>query len=204
MMTFPSLMSSWTTICLKALGVSAADLMVMGMGPILFLWSSRHLPLFHLYFLKYKPYGSSNAPGSRSSHKGMRDQIGKFTAAQMQTSLDEILFYQQLQQRLRLEKIKKLMNHIARNHGLSLVTVNKQMAGKIFGLGSQLRGAQRGKILTASEFQAIWLPFLEISAWVSFPVEFLDILCPWASPQVMLGHFFSPLLLPQVLLPLKL
>ena len=105
---------------------------------------------------------SSNTPGSGSSHKGTRGQIGKFTAAQMEACLTEIWYYQEQQQRLRLEKMEKSQNQTAQSYGLSLATVNKWMMGKVNGLGSQLGGAQRGKILFAGEFQAIWL----IMEWV--------------------------------------
>ena len=169
-MTFPSLIS-WQSLRCRLDGHGH------GLHLILFPWPFWHLPLFHWYFLKYKWYDSSDTPGSGSSHKGMRGQIRKFTAAQMQASLDEIQFYQQWQQRLRLEKIKKSMNHITQNHGLSLATINKQITGKILGLGNQLGGAWGGKILTAGEFRVIWLPSLETSAWVSSPLPKLSFPC---------------------------
>ena len=47
------------------------------------------------------------------------------------------------------------MNEIARKHGLSSATLNKLVTGKVIGLGSQLGGARRGKVLSAGEYQAI-------------------------------------------------
>ena len=45
---------------------------------------------------KKPPKGSSDTPpSSGSSHKGTREQIGKFTAEQMQACLDEIHRYQE-------------------------------------------------------------------------------------------------------------
>ena len=38
---------------------------------------------------------------------------------------------------------------IAQEHGLSPATVNNRMTGKVTGLGSQLGGTRRGKILSA-------------------------------------------------------
>ena len=61
----------------------------------------------------------------------------------------EIRHYQECQQRLGLPKMEKSQNQIAQEHGLSPATVNKRMTGKVTGLGSQLGGAQRGKILSA-------------------------------------------------------
>ena len=58
--------------------------------------------------------------------------------------------------------MEKSQNQIAGEHGLSPATVNKRMIGKVTGLGYQLGGAWRGKILSAGEFQAIWL----IREWV--------------------------------------
>ena len=85
--------------------------------------------------------------------RGQYGQIGNFTAEQMQACLDEIKRYQDRQKRLGLAKMEKSMNEIARKHGLSSATLNKLVTGKVIGLGSQLGGARRGKILSAGEFQ---------------------------------------------------
>ena len=61
----------------------------------------------------------------------------------------EIRHYQERQQGLGLPKMEKSQNQITREHGLSPATVNKRMTGKVTGLGSQLEGARRGKILSA-------------------------------------------------------
>ena len=110
-----------------------------------------------------KPGSSDTTPQGGSSHKGTVGQIGKFTAEQMQACLDEIKCYQDRQKRLGLAKMEKSMNEIARKHGLSPSMVNKRVTGKVIGLGSQLGGARRGKILSAGEFQAIWL----VGEWIS-------------------------------------
>ena len=73
----------------------------------------------------------------------------------MQACLDEIRHYQERQKRLGLPKMEKSMNSITKKHGLSPATVNKRMTGKVTGLGSQLGGARRGRVLSAGEFQAI-------------------------------------------------
>ena len=58
--------------------------------------------------------------------------------------------------------MEKSQNQITREHSLSPDTVNKRMTRKVTGLSSELEGTQRGKILSAGEFQAIWL----IREWV--------------------------------------
>ena len=42
-------------------------------------------------------------------------------------------------------------NQICKQHGLSPLTVSKQMTGKVKGLGLQLGGARRYRVLTASK-----------------------------------------------------
>ena len=107
---------------------------------------------------KRPPKKSSNTPPSGgSSHKGTVGQIGKFTAEQMQACIDEIRHYQDRMKWLGLPKMEKSMNQISRERGLSPATVNKRMTGKVTGMGSQLGGARRGKVMSAGEFQAIWL-----------------------------------------------
>ena len=91
------------------------------------------------------PPADDEEPGS--SHKGKT--IGNFTAAQMQACIAEIKHYQKRMKDLGLPKMEKSMNTIARNHGLSPSTVNKRMTGKVTGMGSQLGGARKGRILTA-------------------------------------------------------
>ena len=41
-------------------------------------------------------------------------------------------------------------NQICKRHGLSPSTVSKRMTGKVQGLGPQLGGAKRSRVLTAS------------------------------------------------------
>ena len=121
---------------------------------------------------KKPPKGSSDTPPSLgSSHKGTREQIRKFTAEQMQACLDEIHCYQERQKRLGLPKMEQSMNSITKKHGLSPATVNKRMTGKVTGLRSQLGGAQRGRVLAAGEFQAIWL------LWNGLGVIFIIFAC---------------------------
>ena len=89
-----------------------------------------------------------------SSHFGQ--QIGRFSAAQMEKCLAEIERYKKRQQEQGLPRMEKSMNEIARQHGLSPATVNKRVTGKVRGMGSQLGGVRRGSIYSAGKFQAIW------------------------------------------------
>ena len=95
---------------------------------------------------------------SGSSHAGQN--IGKFTADQMERCLAEIDHYKKRQEQYGFKKMEKSMNAIAREHGLSPATVNKRVTGKVVGLGSQLGGARRGPAVTAGKFQAIHFPCL--------------------------------------------
>ena len=106
------------------------------------------------------PPGDNEEPGL--SHKGKT--IGNFTAANMEACIAEIKRYHKWMKDLGLPKMEKSMNQIARNHGLSPSMVNKRMTGKVTGMGSQLGGARKGRILTAgrSMFQATWLPSLPL------------------------------------------
>ena len=64
-----------------------------------------------------------------SSHFGQ--QIGRFSAAQMEKCLAEIKHYKKRQRDLGLPKMEKSMNQIAHQHGLSPATVNKRVTGKV-------------------------------------------------------------------------
>ena len=101
---------------------------------------------------KGKKDDSPKKDRGKSSHSG--DNIGQFTAAQMQACLDEIALYKNRMITLGLKKMEKSANKISHEHGLSPSTVSKRTTGKVQGLGSQLRGARRGRVLSASKFQA--------------------------------------------------
>ena len=96
----------------------------------------------------------TDTPTSGSSHAGQT--IGKFMADQMTRCLAEIDHCKKKQIQLGLRKMEKPMNAIARDHGLSPATINKQVTGKVVGLGSQLGGARWGPVGTAGKFQVKW------------------------------------------------
>ena len=91
--------------------------------------------------------------GGGSSHSGKK--IGQFSADQMARCLTEINHYRRRQKELGLAKMEVSMNQIARNHGLSPATVNKQVTGNVTGLGNQLGGARQGNMAAAGKFQVI-------------------------------------------------
>ena len=100
---------------------------------------------------KGKKDDSPKKDRGKSTH--VRDNIGQFTAEQMKACLDEISLYKNRVITLGLKKMEKSANKISHEHGLSSSTVSKRTTGKVQGLGSQLRGARRGKVLSASKFQ---------------------------------------------------
>ena len=55
--------------------------------------------------------------------------------------------------KLGLAKPEKSRNEICKKYSIHPSTLYKRMTGKVLGMGCQLGGARRGKILTADEFQ---------------------------------------------------
>ena len=98
---------------------------------------------------KNKRHGEASGRG-RSNHAG--DKIGKFKADTMAACIVEINFWEnkaKLEGKERPDK-QNSRNQICKRHGLSPSTVSKRMTEKVQGLGPQLGGARRSRVLTAS------------------------------------------------------
>ena len=86
-----------------------------------------------------------------SVHK--HKKIGLFTAESMTKCIEEVKAVEAKQKQLGLAKPEKSRNQICKKYGIHPSTLSKRMTGKVLGMGCQLGGARRGKILTAGEFQ---------------------------------------------------
>ena len=98
---------------------------------------------------KNKQHGEASGRG-RLNHAG--DKIGNFKADMMVACIAEIKFWEnkaKVEGKDRPDK-QNSRNQICRRHGLSPSTVSKWMTGKVQGLGLQLGGARRSRVLTAS------------------------------------------------------
>ena len=79
--------------------------------------------------------------------------IGHFTAEAMIKCIEEVKAVETRQKQLGLAKPEKSRNEICKKYSIHPLTLSKGMTGKVLGMGCQLGGARRGKILTAGEFQ---------------------------------------------------
>ena len=86
-----------------------------------------------------------------SAHK--HKKIRLFTAESMTKCIEEVKAVEAKQKQLGLAKPEKSRNQICKKYGIHPSTLSKRMTGKVVGMGCQLGGARRGKILTAGEFQ---------------------------------------------------
>ena len=86
-----------------------------------------------------------------SAHKNKK--IGLFTVEAMTKCIEEVKAVEAKQKQLGLPKPEKSRNEICKKYGIHQSTLSKRMTGKVVGMGCQLGGARRGRILTAGEFQ---------------------------------------------------
>ena len=87
----------------------------------------------------------------RSNHAG--ESIGNFAADTMAKCIAEINYWENKAKAEGKDKPNKenSRNKICKRHGLSPSTVSKRMTGKVQGLGPQLGGSRRSRVLTASK-----------------------------------------------------
>ena len=87
----------------------------------------------------------------RSNHAG--ESIGNFVAETMAKCIAEINYWENKAKAEGKDKPDKenSRNKICERHGLSPSTVSKRMTGKVQGLGPQLGGSRRSRVLTASK-----------------------------------------------------
>ena len=71
----------------------------------------------------------------------------------MTKCIEEVKAVEERQKKLGLAKSEKSRNEICKKYSIHPSTLSKQKTGKVLGMGCQLGGARRGKILTAGEFQ---------------------------------------------------
>ena len=94
---------------------------------------------------------SETAHHGDSAHKNKK--IGLFTAESMRKCIEEVKSVEARQKELGLDKPEKSRNQICKMYGIHPSTLSKQMTGKVVGMGCQLGGRRRGRVLTAGEFQ---------------------------------------------------
>ena len=71
----------------------------------------------------------------------------------MTKCIEEVKAVEARQKKLGLAKPEKSQNEICKKYSIHPSTLSKRMMGKVLGMGCQLGGTRRGKILTAGEFQ---------------------------------------------------
>ena len=97
------------------------------------------------------PKSSKTAHHGDSAHKNKK--IGLFTVDAMKACIEEVKATEQSQKELGLAKLERSRNQICKEFGIHPSTLSKRMTGKVVGLGCQLGGWRRGRVLTAGEFQ---------------------------------------------------
>ena len=97
------------------------------------------------------PQSSDTAHHGDSAHKNKK--IGLFTAESMRKCIEEVKAVEARQKELGLAKPERSRNQICKEFGIHPSTLSKRMTGKVVGMGSQLGGVRRGRVLTAGEFQ---------------------------------------------------
>ena len=99
----------------------------------------------------------TTAKSSDTGHYGdlahKNKKIGLFTVEAMTKCIEEMKAVEARQKELGLAKPEKSRNEICKKYDIHPLTLSKRMTGKVLGMGCQLGGARRGKILTAGEFQ---------------------------------------------------
>ena len=95
---------------------------------------------------------SSNTGHHRDlAHKNKK--IGLFTAEAMRKCIKEVKAVEARQKAQGLDKPERSRNQICKEFGIHPSTLSKRMMGKVVGMGCQLGGWRRGRVLTAGEFQ---------------------------------------------------
>ena len=97
------------------------------------------------------PKSSETAHHGDSAHK--HKKIGLFTAESMRQCIEEVKAVEARQKEQGLAKPKRSRNEICKQFGIHPSTLSKRMTGKVVGMGCQLGGPRRGRVLTAGEFQ---------------------------------------------------
>ena len=97
------------------------------------------------------PKSSDTAHHGDLAHKNKK--IGLFTAESMRKCIEEVKAVEARQKELGLAKLERSRNQICKEFGIHPSTLSKRMTGKVVGMGSQLGGVRRGRVLTAGEFQ---------------------------------------------------
>ena len=97
------------------------------------------------------PKSSDTGHHGDSAHKNKK--IGLFTVEAMSKCIEEVKAVEARQKELGLAKLEKSQNQICKKYSIHPSTLLKRMTGKVLGMGCQLGGARRGRILTAGEFQ---------------------------------------------------
>ena len=80
-------------------------------------------------------------------------KIGLFTADDMKAYIEEVKQTEQRQKELDVAKPEKSRNQICKKYGIHPSTLSKCITGKVVGMGCQLGGRRRGRVLNAGEFQ---------------------------------------------------
>ena len=97
------------------------------------------------------PKSSNTGHHGDSAHKNKK--VGLFTVESMRKCIKEVKAVEARQKEQGLDKPERSRNQICKEFGIHTSTLLKQMTGKVFGMGCQLGGWRRGRVLTAGEFQ---------------------------------------------------
>ena len=97
------------------------------------------------------PKSSDTGHYRDSAHKNKKIQL--FTAEAMSKCIKEVKAVEARQKAQGLAKPERSRNEICKEFGIHPPTLSKRMTGKVVGMGCQLGGKRRGRVLTAGEFQ---------------------------------------------------
>ena len=97
------------------------------------------------------PKSSDTGHHGDSAHKNKK--IGLFTAESMRKCIEVVKAVEARQKEQGLDKPERSRNQICKEFGIHPSTLSKQMTGKVVGMGCQLGGWRRCRVLTAGEFQ---------------------------------------------------
>ena len=97
-----------------------------------------------------KPPTKRHDEGERGKSTHAGDNIGNFKAVQMAECIAEINYWESKAKAEGTPLAKQnSRNNICDRHGISPSSLSKRMTGKVLGLGPQLGGVRRGRVLTA-------------------------------------------------------
>ena len=74
-------------------------------------------------------------------------------AESMRKCIEDVKAVEARQKEQGLAKLERSSNKICKEFGIHPSTLSKRMTGKVVGMGSQLGGVRRRRVLTAGEFQ---------------------------------------------------